>query len=259
MLTKLFRMGVCAAAALLVCGGWFVETRASQPVLGHRDAVAAVSPLAFVVYSQPPSPAGGLIPSSLRDPDGSVMDQWAWDAFTLTPTQDITEIRWSGGYDPARFGSGGPVTDFTVSIYASIPAGTQPDLSGPPLVQYEVGGNAGETAGPVLGGVQMYDYGFVLPAAFQALGGTKYWLRIVAFQARRFARLGTDQGHRGRRAVFPPASGRIHLRDDDGRYVVLVAGATDEWPPDVSAVCHPIVIMRPPGAKSAAPTPDTKV
>jgi hypothetical protein len=182
MLMKLFRMGVCAAAAFLVCGGWVVETRAAQPAFQHRDAVAAASPLATVLYSQPPSPAGGLILSSLRDPDGSALDQWAWDAFTLTSTRDITEIRWSGGHDPARLGSGGPVANFTVSIYASIPAGTQPDLSGPPLVHYEVGGNAGETAGPVLGGVQMYDYTFVLPAAFQALGGTKYWVRIVAFQ-----------------------------------------------------------------------------
>ncbi len=174
-------MGARAAAVCLVFGGLVVQTGASELTRGASSTVTATSPAA-VVYSQPPSPAGGLIPSSLRDPDGSATDQWAWDAFTLASTRDLTEIRWSGGHDPARFGSGGPVANFTVSIYASIPAGTQPDLSGPPLVRHEVGGNAGETLGPVLGGVQMYNYGLLLPAAFHALGGTKYWVQIVAYQ-----------------------------------------------------------------------------
>lgn len=145
-------------------------------------ATATVAQAAGVIYSQPPNPAGGLIPSSLRDPDGSATDQKAWDAFTLTSIQDITEIRWSGGHDPAKSGSGGPVANFTVSIYGSIPAGTQPDLARPPLVRHEVGGNAGEAPGPVLGGIQMYSYAFVLPAPFHAVAGTKYWVQIVAYQ-----------------------------------------------------------------------------
>ena len=69
-----------------------------------------------------------LLLSSLRDPDGSATDQWVWDEFTLGWTQAITEVQWRGGYDPARLGSGGPVFDFTVAIYASIPSGLQPDL-----------------------------------------------------------------------------------------------------------------------------------
>ncbi len=146
-------------------------------------ALAFLAPAAVIVYHQPPRAAGGLLQSSLRDPDGSDTDQWVWDNFTLSSTQAISEIRWSGGHDPARLGSGGPVVNFTLAIYASIPAGTEPDLSGPPLVRYEVGSNAGETAGPVLGGVQMYDYGFILPTPFTAQGGTTYWVQIEAFQS----------------------------------------------------------------------------
>lgn len=155
---------------------------ASEPALDNSNTVATAAPLTEIVYVQPPRPAGGLIQSSLRDPDGSDTDQWVWDAFTLTSSSDVVEIRWTGGHDPARLGSGGPVANFTVSIYASIPAGIQPDLSGPPLVRYEVGGNAGETLGPVLSGVQMYHYAFVLPAPFFAVGGQKYWVQLEAYQ-----------------------------------------------------------------------------
>ncbi len=181
MLTKPLRMGGCVAAACFIFGGLIVQTIASEPALDYSNTVAAASPLA-IVYIQPPNPTGGLIQSSLRDPDGSDTDQWVWDAFTLTSASDITEVHWSGGHDPARLGSGGPVANFTVSIYGSIPVGTQPDLSGPPLVRYEVGSNAGETPGPVLGGVQMYNYAFVLPKPFAASGGRKYWVQIEAYQ-----------------------------------------------------------------------------
>ena len=68
------------------------------------------------------------------------------------------------------------------SIYASIPSGIQPDISQPPLVHYEVGGNANETPAEVLGGVQTYDYRYALPAPFQAAAGTKYWVQIEAYQ-----------------------------------------------------------------------------
>ncbi len=182
MLTKLLRMGIYAAAAFLVFGGPIMQAAASEPPHDGANTVAVVSPLASVIYIQPPSLAGGLIQSSLRDPNGSDTDQWVWDAFSLNSTSDIAELRWTGGYDPTRLGSGGPVANFTVSIYASIPVETQPDLSGPPLVRYEVGSAAGETLGPVLGGVQMYHYAFVLPAPFSALGGKKYWVQIEAYQ-----------------------------------------------------------------------------
>jgi hypothetical protein len=118
----------------------------------------------------------------LRDPDGSATDQWAWDGFTLDWTQAITEVQWRGGYDPAWLGSGGAVFNFTVAIYASIPSGSQPDLSQPPLMRHEVGGNANETPAEVLGGVQMYSYRYTLPTPFQAAAQTKYWVQIEAYQ-----------------------------------------------------------------------------
>ena len=160
-----------------------MRSRPSRPASPASGSAGALAPSAVVVYSQLPSPGGGLLQSSLRDPDGSATDQWAWDGFQFGWTQTITEVRWRGGYDPARLGSGGPVFDFTVDIYASIPGGTQPDISHPPLVHYDVGGNADETPADVLGGVQTYDYRFLLPAPFQAVAGAKYWVQIEAFQS----------------------------------------------------------------------------
>ena len=87
-------------------------------------------------------------------------------------THTITEVQWRGGYSPARLG--GPVVDFTLAIYPSIPAGTEPDVAHPPLVHYQVGGNAGETPVDVLGDVQTYAYRDSLPAPFEAVAGKKY-------------------------------------------------------------------------------------
>ncbi len=185
----------------------------------HQAAPAAV------IYSQPPSPSGGLLPSSLRDPDGSATDQWVWDGFTLGWTQDITEVQWRGGYNPAMLGSGGPVFDFTVAIYASIPSGLQPDLAQPPLVRYEVGGNANQTPAEVLGGVQTYDYQ-LCPAG--PLHGRRRdeVLGPDRSISERPSRLGACESHRGRRALFPKNC-RSHLPDHCRRCRVRAAGTTD--------------------------------
>ncbi len=167
--------------AFLLWVGVATTTDATRPV--SRTTEGALAPTAVVVYSQPPNPSGGILLSSLRDPDGSATDQWAWDGFKFVWTQPITEIHWRGGYDPARLGSGGPVFDFTVDIYASNAAGTQPDITNPPLVNHHVGGNANETPAEVLGGMQTYDYQFILPAPFQAAADTKYWVQIEAYQS----------------------------------------------------------------------------
>jgi hypothetical protein len=164
----------------LLCAMMATGAQAEQSI--PTGGVAAPASPLVILYRQPPSPGGGLLQSSLRDPEGSASDQWSWDGFTLGSAQAITEVQWRGGYDPVRLGSGGPVADFTVDIYASIPSGIQPDLSQPPLVHYEVGGNADEMPAEVLGGVQTYDYHYVLPAPFQAAGGTKYWVQIEAYQ-----------------------------------------------------------------------------
>ena len=151
-------------------------------VLIWWGASAAQAAPPVVVYQQPPRPSGGLLPSSLRDPDGSNTDQWVWDGFRFGWDQPITEVRWRGGYNPAMLGSGGPVFDFTVEIHASTPNGAMPDLAVPPLARYEVGGDAMETPAETLGGALTYDYAFVLPAPFLAAAGTKYWVQIEAYQ-----------------------------------------------------------------------------
>ncbi len=134
------------------------------------------------IYTQPVDPAGKLLQSSWLDPNGSDYDQYVWDNFTIQTNQSITEIDWSGGYDPAKFGAGGAVLDFSVKIFPSNAAGTQPDVVNGPLVQYQSGGKAGETSiGPV-GGKTMYAYSFSLPTPFMAAAGVKYWVQIEAFQ-----------------------------------------------------------------------------
>lgn len=137
---------------------------------------------ADVVYQQPPSPAGGFYRSSWLDPDGSNYDQYVWDAFTLADSADIVSVTWRGAYDPAFGGGGGPVMDFTIGFYASIPGGSQPDVAHPPLVEYTVGSNAGESPAGLAGGVLVYEYAFVLPAAFHAQAGVKYWIQIEGWQ-----------------------------------------------------------------------------
>jgi hypothetical protein len=177
--------------------------------------VAVASPSALL-YSQPANPTGGLFLSSLRDPNGSANDQWIWDAFILSATGDIAEVRWSGGYDPSRFGSGGAVANFAVSIYASVPGVNQPDVAHPPLVRYEVGGNAGETPGSVLGGVQMYDYAFALPEAFHAQGGAKYWVQIEAYQPGAVPDWGLTKGTGGDGSHFRKVAGETQYQTVSG-------------------------------------------
>jgi hypothetical protein len=104
-----------------------------------------------------------------------------WDRFVLAFDAEIDSIEWRGAYDPA-YGGDSPVVDFTVGIYGSIPGGSEPDVAHPPLVEYEVGGNAGETYAGIFGGTAMYDYRFLLPASFHAQAGIPYWVQIEAWQ-----------------------------------------------------------------------------
>ena len=133
---------------------------------------------ALILYQQPANSSGGSHVSSWWDPDGSNYDRYVWDAFSLGYTANVDIIEWRGTY-----GASGPVSNFTVAIYASIPAGTQPDVGHPPLMEYETGGNAGQTYAGVFGGVTMYDYSFTLPAPFQAQAGVKYWVQIEGWQS----------------------------------------------------------------------------
>ncbi len=137
-----------------------------------------------IVFEQPSSPTGGIHKSAWYPPDGLDGDEYAFDNFTLASSAAISEIHWRGGYTNYLSGAGrAPVSAFTISIYRSIAAGSQPDLgAGGRLVQYNVNSNAGETPVAIIGGVQMYDYAFTLATPFPAAGGTKYWVQIEASQ-----------------------------------------------------------------------------
>lgn len=146
------------------------------------EPAASPTPATGVLYEQPVDPNGRLLLSSWRDPDGSDYDEYVWEDFTLPSGGTISEIGWYGVYDPLKFGKGGPVLDFRVSIYPSIPAGTEPAVAGQPLVEYQTGGNAGETAVGTAGMDPLYKYTFTLPASFSASAGERYWVQIEASQ-----------------------------------------------------------------------------
>jgi len=140
------------------------------------------------VYAKPPSPAGGVNASSWVTPDGSDSDMYAWEDFTLPVTQTITEVRWRGGY--ALGAPYGKLIEFRISIFESIPGGSQPLIVAIPenesqeqmLVNFHTGNNAGETPAGTFGGVAMYDYRATLPTPFVAQAGIKYWIRFEAAQ-----------------------------------------------------------------------------
>jgi hypothetical protein len=134
------------------------------------------------VYNQPVSSIGGLYQSSRLNSNGSDYDQYVWDDFTIQSTTSISEIHWTGAYDPVKFGAGGKVLDFSVAFYTSIASGSQPDLSTGKVVEYHTNGIANEIVADSLAGVRYYSYSFVLPALFIATAGTKYWVQIEAFQ-----------------------------------------------------------------------------
>ncbi len=178
-------------SAILVSGSRPVTIKAMAAKAGLPNSPVATATYAIsassTIFSYPPSATGGLIQSSLVFPNNSDQDMYAYDVFTLTSTQLITEVDWRGGYIHAL---GGPVTNFTVTIFANVAVGARPLVTNPSqeetnpvyLAKYVVGGNAGETFAGVFGGTVMYDYKFVLPTPFLAVAGTPYWLRIEAYQ-----------------------------------------------------------------------------
>ena len=155
----------------------------SLPALPVPSETSTPPPAAVTIFSQPPRPSGGLLLSSLDYQDDSDLKNWVWESFAFDTVQTIKEVRWRGGYDPSRRGSGGPVRDFTVEIFASIPVGAEPDVANLPLVHYEVGDSAGETPAGNVGGMETYDYRFTLPIPFEAAPYTPYWIQIEALQS----------------------------------------------------------------------------
>jgi len=141
---------------------------------------------AGVVFEQAHNGGGALHMSSRYQPNGTDYDQFVWDSFSVPTAQALTEIRWRGGYDPNMAYWAGDIVNFRVSIYESTPGLSQPHLGpgypGTPatLVAYDTGNAAGETSAGLFGGVEMFDYHFVLPTVFQAQAGKLYWIQIEA-------------------------------------------------------------------------------
>ena len=141
---------------------------------------------AGVVFQQAHTGSGALLMSSRYQPNGTDYDQFVWDSFSVPTAQALTEIRWRGGYDPNMAYWAGDIVNFHVSIYESTPGLSQPHLGpgypGTPatLVAYDTGNAAGETSAGLFGGVEMFDYHFVLPTVFQAQAGKLYWIQIEA-------------------------------------------------------------------------------
>lgn len=141
----------------------------------------ALAARATEIFSQPHNGTGTLHPASTMDPDGSDWDQFVWDSFEMPANQSITEIRWRGGFDPAPWG-GGPVVNFQVAIFGNSGQLWEPDVVAGPLVEYDSGNACGQSYAGTFGGTTLYDYAFALPSPFPALGGTRYWINITAWQ-----------------------------------------------------------------------------
>ncbi len=201
MISKVLRIAVLVVVTLSIVSCGRAQPAAQAPLSASPAPVDALVPIAAVatsaasadagipattaavILSQPPKSSGALIPSSWRQPGGSDDDRSIWENFMFETDQTITELRWRGGYDPAKAGSGGPVLNFTVDVYSAIPTGSEPNTALAPLAHYAVGNNAGEEPAAVLGGVQTYEYRFTLPVPFEAAALTPYWVQIVAFQS----------------------------------------------------------------------------
>ncbi|MEO6741193.1 MAG: hypothetical protein ABIP20_13145, partial [Chthoniobacteraceae bacterium] len=155
-------------------------------VAGDRNLVANFTPTATnlgIVFSLPPNPSGTILPSAFLTPDGIDGQCFAYEKFALNTTQDITDVRWRGGFDPAFFVASNPVVEFVIKFYASTANGFYVDFTTPVLKKVTITGNASQTPAGVFGGVQMYDYHVTLPSSFHAVGGTTYWIQIEASQA----------------------------------------------------------------------------
>jgi hypothetical protein len=132
-----------------------------------------------VIYTQAPVSPATLTQSSEVIPDGSDSDVVAWDSFILSSGGSVTEVAWRGGYIyNAPYGR---VTEFSVAFHASTAMNTEPYVLAH-LQRHRFTGNAGETFAGNFNGINIYEYRVVLPRAFQAEPGVKYWVKIVGGQ-----------------------------------------------------------------------------
>jgi hypothetical protein len=189
-----------------------------------RSALALVLSLcswvasADILYTQPPAASPTLLMSSYWNPDGSDYDEYVWDSFTLPAAADITQMRWRGGGTQYS----GPAVDFRIEIWASIPAGSQPDIggiNGGRLARFTVGSNANQTLVGSFGGNVLYDYNYTLRTPFRAAAGVKYWVQIEAW-TNGFPFWGLASASGGNGTHFHRAAGAA-----DARYFFLTGDA----------------------------------
>jgi hypothetical protein len=161
-----------------------LETETAEGDEAEPDAVEESESIETnALFSRPSDGTGNIIKSSWVDPNGTDSDMYAYDSFELAADASITKVSWQGGYfAPANYGK---ATNFTVTFYASLAGGSQPQVVNPQLPEtylamYDVQGNAGETVAATISGTTIYNYEYVLPTPFQASANTKYWIRIEA-------------------------------------------------------------------------------
>ena len=160
--------GLATAAILLLFG---------NPTLGGED----------ILFAQPTDFAGGLVPSSwVGQATPTATDSFAYGNFVVSPTGDIHEIRWRGGYIGGD--QGNRVVVFLISFYATnyldMPDANTPYGEASYMRVYNTGGNADETPAGTYGGVTMYDYRYVLDPPLPAYVFSTYWVKIEAVQGR---------------------------------------------------------------------------
>ena len=238
MFFKLLRSSLIllVAVSLISCSNSVANPEARTST---NETTLQINALTFVtgsLFSQPVDLSGKLFLSAWLDPDGSDFDQKIWDDFTLQSNETITEINWVGGYDPLKNGMGGPVLDFTLAIYPSIAAGTEPAVAGPPLVKYQTGGSAGETSIGMVGGIPMYAYAFSLTTPFNASAGIKYWVHIVASQGGSSPDWGIAAGTGGNSSHYrwgAGAGGDSGFRSVPGDAAFTLLGPIPDIPTDI--------------------------
>ncbi len=127
--------------------------------------------MASVLYSQGTDLMGAF--SSQNDTGGFGNFATVYDNFTLGGNSSVTNVTFTGSYfNPPSQGSIGA---FTINFYSD--SGGMP---GGLLQSFNMSGAAGETSiGPDYAGYPTFTYSFNLSSAFNALGGTQYWISIV--------------------------------------------------------------------------------
>jgi hypothetical protein len=134
--------------------------------------VTLVPAEAAVAYQQAYDGSGNAFSSQNDTAGGNGQFAQMYDDFALGSSAAIGNVSWTGSYfNPP---SPGTITGWTVGFYAD--SGGQP---GALLSAYNFGGNGSETLLGNIGGNPTYTYSVNLSGAFDAIGGTTYWLSVV--------------------------------------------------------------------------------